>query len=278
MIFSLFDALKRQVWSDFIDNPLVSCYPLNDASSSAALVRQIARHSSQTASVLIEKLFETFLNNEFLDSDQSRALFVCSKSVPIDLLIIRILTETNASNGIYETGRALFFLFGLILFRRRSSSRSLFEEVFPYLFNMKSNEFMLEPHVYSTCLMMSILLLLELHPNNEPFPPKPWNDLPTSVHLEHDDNSVIDAYRKFLDYSEEELFSSETLRPVNYFLDWFQTILWMFSRTVPTLKPFVKPKLVRPSFRLTPPPPPRERHSSLSGRSALGILAVAIPD
>lgn len=185
--------------------------------------------------MIIDKLFKTFQENDFLDSEESRAFFVCSKFVPIDLLIIRLLNETNCSNGIYETGRALFFLFGLILFRRRSSTRALLNDVFPSVFNLKSNEFMLEPHVYSMCCILNILLTLELHPMTEE----------NSLRISFEDSTVIDAFERFLTKSSDELFSTETLRPANYFFDWFQTILWMFSRTVKSLKIFVKPKLVK---------------------------------
>lgn len=234
VIFSLHYALKRKLWADFIDNPLSPFVSIISPKTSTELVRQISTCSSQTASMIIDKLFQTFQENDFLDSEESRAFFVCSKFVPIDLLIIRLLNETNCSNGIYETGRALFFLFGLILFRRRSSTRALLNDVFPSVFNSKSNEFMLEPHVYSMCCILNILLTLELHPMTEK----------TSLRISFEDSTVIDAFERFLTKSSDELFSTETLRPVNYFFDWFQTILWMFSRTVKSLKNFVKPKLV----------------------------------
>jgi hypothetical protein len=110
---------------------------------------------------------------------------------------------------------------------------------------------MLEPNVYSISLIMSVLLALEFHRNTDQlediFRVKSWKGInPTDdIVPKYEDTSVADAYNSLLDCSSEELFSSETLRPVNYFLGWFQTILWMFSRQVKSLKPFVKPKLVR---------------------------------
>lgn len=254
-IFNLHDALKRQLWSTLIDNPLAPYISLIEpSSSSSSLVRHLSAHVYPTSMSIIQKLFEIFQQNDFLDSEQSRMLYICSKLVPMDLSIIALLIETNASNEIHEMSRALFFLFGQILFRRRSFTRLLFEQVFPSLFNMKSNEFMLEPHVYSMCLMMNVLLTLELHPNNDLFPLKSWmeiyssNRTENSVRIRYEDSTVINAYEQFLHYASEELFSTETVKPVNYFLNWFQTILWMFSRTVKTLKPFVKPKLVKRIF------------------------------
>jgi hypothetical protein len=173
----------------------------------------------------------------------------------MDLIIIRLLTNINTSNGIYETGRALYFIFGLILFRRRSSTRCLLEQVLPYLFNIKSNEFMLEPNVYSISLILNILLILEFNQTNDQledlFHVKSWKEIyPIDENFDiiipkYENTSVTNAYNYLLNYSSEELFSSETLRPVNYFLGWFQTILWMFSRKAKSLKTFVKPKLVR---------------------------------
>ena len=189
--------------------------------------------------------------NEFLNCEQSRALFVCSKYVPMDFITIRLLTNINTSNGIYETSRALYFILGLILFRRRSSTRCLLKRVLPYLFNLKSNEFMLEPNIYTICLILNILLMLEFFGKDDQlddvFRIKSWKEVRSShdIITKYEDSSVADAYDSLLNYSSEELFSSETLRPVNYFLAWFQTILWMFSRTAKSVKRFVKPKLVR---------------------------------
>jgi hypothetical protein len=201
--------------------------------------------TSQTATILIQHLFDIYIVNEFLDSEQSRALYICSKYVPIDTMIIRLLTNINTSNGIYETGRALYFIFGLILFRRRSSTRYLLDQALPYLYNIKSNEFMLEPNVYSISLILSILLMLEFNQNNDQledlFRVKSWKE---NIIPKYEDSSITDAYNRLLTYSSEEMFSSDTLRPVNYFLGWFQTILWMFSRTAKSLKPFIKAKLV----------------------------------
>ena len=85
-----------------------------------------------------------------------------------------------------------------------------------------------------------IKLWKEIYPMNESF-----NNTIIPI---YEDTSITDAYNYLLNYSSEELFSSDTLRPVNYFLGWFQTILWMFSRTAKSLKPFVKAKLVRKYF------------------------------
>jgi hypothetical protein len=257
-IFSLLDAIKRQLWSNFIDNPLLPYYSLNPSLSPSSIISNLSLSSSQTSTILIQSLFDLYIVNEFLDSEQSRALYICSKYVPINSIIVRLLTNINTSNGIYETGRGLYFIFGLILFKRHSSTRCLLEQVLPYLFNIKSNEFMLEPNVYSISLILNILLILEFNRNNDQlediFCVKSWKNIyPMNENLniiipKYEDISVADAYNYLLNYSSEELFSSETLRPVNYFLGWFQTILWMFSRTAKSLKPFVKPKLVRKYF------------------------------
>jgi hypothetical protein len=249
-IFSLLDAIKRQLWSDFIDNPLLP-YFTSIPSTSSSIMNNITATSSQTSTSLIQILFDTYIDNDFLDSEQSRALYICSKYIPIDFIIVRLLTNINTSNGICETGRALYFIFGLILFRRRSSTRCLLKQALPYLFNLKSNEFMLEPSVYSISVILNILLILEFNRNNDQlediFCVKPWKEISSIDNIipKYEDTSVTDAYHCLLNFSTEELFSSETLRPVNYFLGWFQTILWMFSRTAKSLKPFVKPKLVR---------------------------------
>jgi hypothetical protein len=249
-IFSLLDAIKRQLWSDFIDNPLLP-YFTSIPSTSSSIMNNITATSSQTSTSLIQILFDTYIDNDFLDSEQSRALYICSKYIPIDFIIVRLLTNINTSNGICETGRALYFIFGLILFRRRSSTRCLLKQALPYLFNLKSNEFMLEPSVYSISVILSVLLILEFNRNNDQlediFCVKPWKEISSIDNIipKYEDTSVTDAYHCLLNFSTEELFSSETLRPVNYFLGWFQTILWMFSRTAKSLKPFVKPKLVR---------------------------------
>ncbi|CAF4543469.1 unnamed protein product, partial [Rotaria sp. Silwood2] len=246
-IVSLLDAIKRQLWSDYIDNPLVPYYSIVPVLSS--IVNNISLSSSQTSTSIIQTLFDIYITNEFLDCEQSRALYICSKYVPLDFLIIRLLTNINTSNGIYETGRGLYFILGIILFRRRSSTCCLLKQALPYLFNIKSNEFMLEPNVYTTCFIMNILLSLEFNRNNDQledlFRVKSWKDIYSidDIIPKYEDTIVADAYHFLLNYSSEELFSSETLRPVNYFLGWFQTILWMFSRTAKSLKPFVKPKL-----------------------------------
>ena len=258
-------------------------YPLNPALSSSSIVNTLSFSTSQTATILIQKLFDIYVVNEFLDCEQSRAVYICSKHVPIDFITVRLLTNINTSNGIYETGRALYLIFGLILFHRRSSTRSLFEQALPYLYNIKSNEFMLEPNVYSISLIMDVLLMLEFHQRDssieDAFRTKSWKELyPIEEHSKHilpkyEDQSVTNAYHTLLDYSSEEMFSSDTLRPVNYFLGWFQTILWMFSRTAKSLKPFVKTKLVTnssssfSSFALS---------LSLEGRSIVGISSFAI--
>jgi len=114
---------------------------------------------------------------------------------------------------------------------------------------------MLEPNVYSISSILNILLLLEFNQNHDQLEDllrvKSWKEIYpmdenfNNIIPKYEDRSVADAYNYLLNYSSEELFSSETLRPVNYFLGWFQTILWMFSRTAKSLKPFVKPKLVR---------------------------------
>ena len=249
-IFSLFDAIKRQLWSDFIDNPLLPFYSiLPTATSSSLIINNLSLPASQTATSLIQTLFDSYILNEVFDSEQSRALYICSKYIPIDLLIIRLLTNINTSNGIYETGRALYFIFGLILLRRRSSTLSLIEQVLPYLFNIKSNEFMLEPNVHSMCLLLNILLTIELNRNNDQlddlFRVKSWKEILFDIIPKYDNTNIVNAYHYLLNNSSEELFASETLRPVNYFFGWFQTVLWMFSRTAKILKPFVKPKLVR---------------------------------
>jgi hypothetical protein len=232
--------------------------------SSSSIQNNYTPSTPQTATTLILSLFDTYITNEFLDCEQSRGLYICSKYVPIDLILTRLLTNINTSNGIYETRRALYFIFGFILFRRRSSTRSLLQQVIPYLINIKSNEFMLEPNVYSMCLLMNILLVLEMHVNNHQlgdlFRIKSWKQINQPIDsmfndtiddhyddiiIKYEDTSVIDAYHEFLDWSSKELFNSDSVRPVNYFLGWLQTILWMFSRTAKPLKPFIKPKLVR---------------------------------
>jgi hypothetical protein len=117
---------------------------------------------------------------------------------------------------------------------------------------------MLEPNVYSISLILTILLMLEFNRNNDQledlFRIKSWKEIDPNISNiiipKYEDSSVSDAYNRLLNYSSEEMFSSDTLRPVNYFLGWFQTILWMFSRTAKSLKPFVKAKLVRTSIPL----------------------------
>ena len=265
---SLLDAIKGQLWSHFIDNPLLQYHALFPPISSSSIVNSYAPASPQTATTLIVTIFENFMSNEFSDCEQSRGLYICSKYVSIDHLMTRLFTNMNTSNGIHEIRRGLHFIFGLILFRRRSSTRCLLQQVLPYLINMKSNEFMLEPNVYSTCLKLSTLLLLELNTNHEQiedlFRVKPWQPtqnqsmetifqetMETNLHdiaPKYLDTGVTDAYHGFLDWSSKELFSGDNVRPVNYFLGWLQTILWMFSRTAKSLKPFIKPKLVSESF------------------------------
>ncbi|CAF4080809.1 unnamed protein product, partial [Rotaria sp. Silwood1] len=140
--FSLHDAIKRQLWSDFIDNPLLPYYSMIlTLSSSSLIVNILSLLSSQTSTSLIQILFDTYIINEFLDFEQSRTLYICSKYVPMNYLILRLLIDINTSNRIYETGRALYFIFDLILFRRCSSTCCLLEQVLPYLFNIKSNEY-----------------------------------------------------------------------------------------------------------------------------------------
>ncbi len=262
-ISSLFDAIKRQLWSDFIDNPLLPYYSLLPSFSSSSIVNNYTPSSPQTATTLVLTLFDAYITNEFLNCEQSRALYICLKYVPIDLIMVRLLTNINTSNGIYETRRALYFLLGIILFRRRSSTRCLLQYVLPYLINIKSNVFMLEPNVYSMCLLLNILLMIEFNTNDDQledlFRMKSWKKLFQSndsmifdttddnfddIIPKYEDKSVIDAYHEFLDWSSKELFLSDNVRPVNYFLGWLQTILWMFSRTAKSLKPFIKPKLV----------------------------------
>ncbi|CAF1112024.1 unnamed protein product [Adineta ricciae] len=247
MICSLFDAIKRQLWSDFIDNPLISYYSTIVPVSSSNL-NYLVSSSIQTSTSLIQSLFDIYLLNEFLNCDQSRALYICTKYIPMNILIDRLIINMNMSNGIYETKRGLHFIFGLILFRRRSLTRCLLQEVFPYLFNMKSNEFMLEPNVYTTSLILCVLLTIEFQENtsesNDLAYVKPWKESNNAIKPTREDTSVFDAFHFFLNSSSDELFASETLRPVNYFFSWFQTILWMLSRQVNSLKPFVKPKLI----------------------------------
>ncbi|CAF1490259.1 unnamed protein product [Adineta steineri] len=260
---TLLDAIKRQLWSDFIDNPLLPYYSLLPLSSSSSLANNYTSSSPQTATTLILTLFDIYITTEFFNCEQSRCLYTCLKYVPSDLIMTRLLTNLNTSNGIYETRRGLYFLFGLILFRRRSATRCLLQQVIPYLINIKSNEFMLEPNVYNMCLVLNILLVLELNTNDNQledlFHIKPWkkfyqsndsmlfdtiDDRVDDILPKYEDKSVTNAYHEFLDWSSKELFLSDNSRPVNYFLGWLQTILWMFSRTVKSLKPFIKPKLV----------------------------------
>lgn len=260
---SLLDAIKGQLWSHFIDNPLLQYHALFPPITSSSIVNSYGPASPQTAMTLIVTLFENFITNEFSDCEHARGLYICSKYAPINHLITRLFTNMNTSNGIYETRRGLHYILALILFRRRSSTRCLLEHVLPYLINMKSNEFMLEPNVYTACLILSVLLLLELNTNQEQiddlFRVKSWQPMETmfqetmdtNVHditPKYSDTSVTDAYHWFLDWSSKELFSGDNVRPVNYFHGWLQTILWMFSRTAKSLKPFIKPKLVSTSF------------------------------
>ncbi|CAF2040283.1 unnamed protein product [Rotaria magnacalcarata] len=264
-IHSLFDAIKRQLWSDFIDNPILPYHTLLPPISSSSIVNYYTPSSPQTgtATTIILTLFDTYLTNEFLDCEQARGLYICSKHVPVHLILTRLLTNINTSNGIYETRRALYFIFGFTLFRRRSSTRCLLQYVLPYLINIKSNEFMLEPNVYSMCLLLNILLVLELNINNDElgdlFRVKSWKKMYQTVDSmsfdtlednyndlmpKYEETSVLDAFHEFLDSSSKELFSSDSVRPVNYFLGWLQTILWMFSRKNKSLKQFIKPKLI----------------------------------
>ena len=262
---SLLDAIKRQLWSVFIDNPLLPYYSIVPSISTSSITNNYALASPQSATALITGLFDHFLTSEFVDCEQSRAFYVSSKYVPISSILTRLFTNLNTSNGIYETRRGIHCILGLILFRRRSSTRVLLREVLPYLINLKSNEFMLEPNVYGMCLLLNVLLVLEFYTTNggleELFRVKSWkqiNQTNDSMVVEsvaenaiselkpiYEDTSVIDAYQEFLNWSSKELFCSDTIRPVNYFLGWLQTILWMFSRTTKILKPFIKPKLVK---------------------------------
>ena len=174
--------------------------------------------------------------------------------------MIRLLTNANLSNGTNETCRALYFIFGLILFRRRLSTRYLLQRVLPYVINLKSNEFMLEPNVYIMCSLINILITLELNASNDRsddlFSVRSWKDKCHSIlfgtvedkyddiRAKSEDTSVFDAYHNFLDWSSSELFSSDNVRPVNYFIGWLQNSFWMFSRKINSLKQFIKPKLV----------------------------------
>jgi len=248
---------------------LLPYYAVLSPISSSSIINTYSPSSPQTATTLVLTLFDIYITNEFLDCEQSRGLYICSKYVPIDYILTRLLTNLNTSNGIYETRRGLYFILGYILFRRRSSTRSLLQHVLPYLISIKSNEFMLEPNVYSMCLLLNILLILEYNTNNDQledlFRVKSWKQINQSMDSmlydtieenfgdiipKYEDTSVIDAYHEFLDWSSKELFSSDAVRPVNYFLGWLQTVLWMFSRTAKSLKPFIKPKLVSNTFRL----------------------------
>lgn len=259
-IYFLLDAVKGQLWSDFIDNPLSKCRTTLQINSSNSTLSQCTTALSQSATSLICQISENYVTNEFLDCEQCRSLFICSKFVPIHQIITRLLINLNTSNGIYETRRALFFIFGFVLFRRRLSTCYLLEEIFPLLINIKSNDFMLEPNVYHTCLVMNILLVLEFNSSDEQlgqrFRVKLWKEFSSStnsflnnfnieIYPKYDDTTVIDAFDKFLTWASNELFSSDNVRPVNYFLGWLQTILWMFNRTAKVLKPFIKSKLVR---------------------------------
>lgn len=264
---SLLDAIKRQLWSVFIDNPLLSYYsilPSISSPSSSSIINNYSLASPQSATTLIVNLFDYFITNEFFDCEQSRAVYISLKYVSISHILTRLFTNLNTSNGIYETRRGIHCILGLILFRRRSSTRSLLREVLPFLINLKSNEFMLEPNVYGMCLLLNILLVLEFNTNTDQleefFRVKSWkqvNQTNESMVFEstaenhfdelkpiYEDTSVLDAYHEFLDWSSKELFCSESVRPVNYFIGWLQTILWMFSRTTKVLKPFIKPKLI----------------------------------
>lgn len=237
-------------------------YSLLPATSSSSIVNSY-NPSAQTATTLILSLLDAYIINEFLDCEQSRALYVCLKYVPTGLIMTRLLSALNMSNGIYETRRGMYFLLGISLFRRRASTRALFQQTIPYLINVKSNEFMLEPNVYLMCLALNVLLLLEFNTNEDPleeiFRVKSWKKLYQSgepmvfdtidehtddILPKYEDRSVTDAYHEFFDWSSKELFLSDNVRPVNYFLGWLQTILWMFSRTAKLFKPFIKPKLV----------------------------------
>ena len=122
---------------------------------------------------------------------------------------------------------------------------------------------MLEPNVYSMCLLLNILLVLEFDSSpaqlGELFRVKSWKassqnmdsmtcdpsgDTDDQILPNYEDTSVMDAYHTFLNWASDELFFSDNVRPVNYFLGWLQTVLWMFSRMAKPLKPFIKPKLV----------------------------------
>ncbi|CAF1645090.1 unnamed protein product, partial [Didymodactylos carnosus] len=174
---------------------------------------------------------------------------------------------------------------------RRLSAKLLTSEILPYLCNLKSNEFMLEPHAYTMCFSMIILLCLEYVNDLEQLHPKSWYDIiyaqeqskqrQTNKHdkdtgkmddmswsvfdnddiadyrypqtsekkmsitimPKYDDNCVSDSFTHYLNYCSNELFSNNYVRPINYFMGWFVTILWMFSKMIPNLKQFIKPKL-----------------------------------
>ena len=259
-IFSLLDAVKGQLWSDFIDNPLSKCQTILTSNASTSTISQYTTPLSQSATALILQISDNYVTNEFLDCEQCRSLYICSKYIPIDLLLTRLLVNLNTSNGIHETRRALYFIFGFILFRRRSSTCYLLEEILPYLINIKSNDFMLEPNVYHMCLLMNVLLVLEFSSSDDQlgqrFRVKTWREFSASTNVwssdfneeicpKYDDTRVTDAFHNFFTWASNELFSSDNVRPVNYFLGWLQTVLWMFSRTAKVLKPFIKSKLVR---------------------------------
>lgn len=200
---------------------------------------------------IAEKICRKFQIDPFIDCEDCRTLFVVSKCSSMNLFFTRIFQQLNASNGIYETNRALSFLFTLIVVRRRSSTRSLFEQVFPYLFNMKSNEFLLEPNVQMISSMITILFTLEFNSTNQILPLKSWktNSFDSSnrnkVVVFPQEFSLVELLQKFFDFASSEIFAVELVRPVNYFVRWLQTNIAAFSRTVPQLKVFLKPKLVK---------------------------------
>ncbi|CAF1459840.1 unnamed protein product, partial [Didymodactylos carnosus] len=281
-------TLKRLLWLEYVENPLLPYTDLISTSSTSLLNKTL----SINATTLISQLYDDYLLNGFLNSKQSKAIYVCTKCISTKLMCNRLLLNINTCNGIHETSRSLHFLFGILLFQRRLSAKLLTSEILPYLCNLKSNEFMLEPHAYTMCFSMIILLCLEYVNDLEQLHPKSWYDIiyaqeqskqrQTNKHdkdtgkmddmswsvfdnddiadyrypqtsekkmsitimPKYDDNCVSDSFTHYLNYCSNELFSNNYVRPINYFMGWFVTILWMFSKMIPNLKQFIKPKLV----------------------------------
>ncbi|CAF3572183.1 unnamed protein product, partial [Rotaria sp. Silwood2] len=63
-ICSLLDAIKRQLWTDFIDNPILPYHILLPPISSSSIINNYTPSSPQTATTLILALFDTYLTNE----------------------------------------------------------------------------------------------------------------------------------------------------------------------------------------------------------------------